>query len=168
MNLLENEYHPYYLPYINLTANDDIVEGLEYNLKHVVEFYNSIPAHKLDYAYAEGKWTIKDILLHCIDAERIFAYRALRISRQDKTNLAGFEQNGYVEAGKASDRSLERLLEEFTTTRKANISLFQSFSDKQMQSIGTASNSNVSVRALGYIITGHENHHINVIKERYL
>ena len=165
---LKNECDPYYLGYIKLTVSDDIVGGLKHNLKQVVKFYNSISVSKLDFVYAAGKWTIKDILLHCIDAERIFAYRALRIARQDKTNLAGFEQDDYVIVGNASKRSLKNLLTEFTSVRNSSISLFNSFSDKQLRSVGSANGSSISTRALGYIITGHENHHIHIIKERYL
>ncbi|WP_299116689.1 DinB family protein [uncultured Winogradskyella sp.] len=168
MQLPQEEFNPYYLPYINLATSSDIVSGLKQNLSSVVAFYMSIPKEKLEYAYAEGKWTIKDILLHVIDTERVFAYRAMRVARHDKTALAGFEQDDYVEAGNAVNRSIESLLSEYKAVRSATISLFESFADKSLTSIGTASGSPVSTRAIGYIITGHENHHNNVIKERYL
>jgi uncharacterized damage-inducible protein DinB len=96
-----NEYNPYYSPYLRLTTSENIIEGLMKNLETVVTFYEAIPDEKLDYAYAEGKWTVKDILLHIIDTERIFAYRALRIARNDKTVMEGFEQDNYVLTGNA-------------------------------------------------------------------
>lgn len=169
MKLPQEEFNPYYTPYIeNATKADSIVESLKLNNTNVTDFYSSLPQEKLDYAYAEGKWTPRDVLLHIIDTERIFAYRALRIARQDKTEMAGFEQDDYVEAGKASKRNLKDLLEEYKTVRNSTIALFNSFSEEELKSIGKASGSPVSVRAIGYIITGHENHHNQVIRERYL
>ncbi|RZN81377.1 MAG: DinB family protein [Winogradskyella sp.] len=168
MQLSKEEFNPYYLPYINLATNPDVISGLRQNLSTVVEFYKSIPKEKLEYVYAEGKWTVKDILLHIIDTERVFAYRAMRVARFDKTAMAGFEQDDYVEAGKATNRTIESLLNEYRVVRNATISLFESFSKESMTSIGSASGSPISTRAIGYIITGHENHHNNVIKERYL
>ncbi|GGI57402.1 DinB family protein [Winogradskyella haliclonae] len=168
MQLPQEEFNPYYLPYINSATSSDLVGGLKQNLKSVVAFYDSIPEEKLEYAYAEGKWTVKDILLHIIDTERIFAYRAMRVARQDKTALAGFEQDDYVNAANASNRTIESLLEEYKVVRNATISLFESFTDESLKAIGTASGSPISTRAIGYIITGHENHHNTVIRERYL
>jgi len=168
MNLSQEEFNPYYLPYIQLATKPDIIESLKQNLITVVDFYNNLPTDKLEFAYAEGKWTPKDILLHIIDTERVFAYRAMRIARLDKTEMVGFEQDDYVEAGKANSRSLESLLEEYKAVRHATIALFSSLSDKELKSIGKASGSPISVRAIGHIITGHENHHNNVIKGRYL
>ncbi|WP_369994894.1 DinB family protein [Winogradskyella sp.] len=166
--LTTEEYHPYYEGYINKATSIGIKEGLQTNLKEIMDFLSKLPKEKEDYAYAKGKWTVKDILLHIIDAERVFAYRALRIGRGDETPLAGFEQDDYVEQGKAANRSFESLIEEYESVRKATISLFKSFDDKTLLLMGKASGSSVSVRALGYIITGHENHHMQVIKERYL
>jgi uncharacterized damage-inducible protein DinB len=168
MNISHDEFNPYYLPYIQLAANQDIVLGLKKNVISVVDFYQNIPSEKLEHAYAEGKWTPKDILLHIIDTERVFVYRAMRIARQDKTEMVGFEQDDYVDAGKANNRTINSLIEEYKAVRNATIVLFDSFSDEELKSIGKANGSPVSVRAIGYIITGHENHHNNVIRERYL
>ena len=151
-----------------MAANQDIVLGLKENVISVVDFYQNIPSEKLEHAYAEGKWTPKDILLHIIDTERVFVYRAMRIARQDKTEMVGFEQDDYVDAGKANNRTINSLIEEYKAVRNATIVLFDSFSDEELKSIGKANGSPVSVRAIGYIITGHENHHNNVIRERYL
>jgi len=167
-NLNTNEYNPYYRSYIDKAQQLDAVKGLKENLESVTSFYSSIPKEKHDYAYAEGKWTVKDVLLHIIDTERVFAYRALRIARQDKIPMVGFEQDDYVANGFAQSRTLENLLEEYKAVRKATIALFCSFNSATMLQIGEASGSPFSVRALGYIIVGHENHHNQVIRERYL
>ena len=167
--LSPTEYNTYYQPYVDLTTNPkDCVDGMRQNLSNVVKFYRSLPKEKLDFAYAKGKWTVKDILMHCIDTERIFSYRALRIARQDKTPMAGFEQDGYVVSANAKNRSIDSLLNEYITLRNTSIVLFESFTNEQLKSIGTASNSLISARAIGYIISGHENHHVQIIKERYL
>ncbi|WP_092467980.1 DinB family protein [Winogradskyella thalassocola] len=164
-----SEYNPYYKPYIEATNKDlGIVEGLKQNLDDMVSFYSNIPQGKHSYAYAEGKWTIKDILLHTIDTERVFAYRALRISRQDKTPLAGFEQDDYVVHANAEKRTMDSLLEEYRAVRQATITLFSSFDTDTLLFIGEASGFPVSVRAIGYIIMGHENHHLEIINERYV
>ncbi|SHH56585.1 DinB family protein [Winogradskyella jejuensis] len=169
MHLSPEEFNPYYAPYIEgATKANSIVKSLTLNLKNVVDFYNNLPDSRLEFAYAEGKWTPKDILLHIIDTERIFSYRALRIARGDKTEMVGFEQDDYIESGKANNRTLENLLNEYKSVRNATISLFGSFSETQLKSIGRASGSPISVRAIGHIITGHENHHNCVIEERYL
>ncbi|MUU77202.1 DinB family protein [Winogradskyella endarachnes] len=163
-----NEYNSYYQPYIDYATNSSILEGLSINLKDVVAFFETISEEKQEYAYAKGKWTIKDILLHLIDTERIFSYRALRISRNDKLPLQGFEQDDYVLNGYANNRSMENLIKEYIAVRKSTIALYKSFNTDALLKIGEASGFPISVRALGYIITGHENHHVSVIKKRYL
>lgn len=163
-----NEFNPYYKNYIEKSTDSNIVKGLENNLEVMIAFYSRIPLEKHDYAYAEGKWTVKDILIHIIDTERIFAYRALRFARKDKTPLVGFEQDDYVVNVNTKNRTLENILEEFKTVRQASIALFKTFDNDTLKQIGEASDSPFSVRALGYIITGHENHHNQIINERYL
>lgn len=167
-NLGSGEYNPYYQTYVSKTKGITLKDGLHSNLATVVLFLNSIPKEKHEYCYAEGKWTIKELVQHIIDTERIFAYRALRIARQDKTPLPGFEQDDYVAHSKANIRSFESLLNEYKVVRQATIALFNNFDNEALLNIGTASNSPISVRALGFIIIGHENHHCQVIKERYL
>lgn len=163
-----SEYSSYYTSYIDNANDVNIVEGLKQNLDAVVAFYLSIPEEKHEYAYAEAKWTVKDVLLHVIDTERIFAYRALRIARQDKTPLVGYEQNDYAITAKATSRTLISLLEEYKAVRQSSITLYNSFNSDALESVGEASGYPISVRAIGYILTGHENHHNQVIKERYL
>ncbi|WP_405571328.1 DinB family protein [Winogradskyella sp. Asnod2-B02-A] len=165
--LNSNEFNPYYKLYIDNATDVNIIEGLNQNLKSVVSFYNSIPESKHDYSYAEGKWTVKDVLLHIIDTERIFTYRALRIARQDTTPLPGYEQDDFAVTAKASKRSLESILDEYKAVRQASIALFNSFDVEALAQIGEASGSPISVRAIAYILTGHENHHNQVITERY-
>ncbi len=167
-NLNQNEYNPYYKSYIDNATDSNIVNGLELNIDTVVSFYSNFPQAKHDYAYAEGKWTVKDVLLHVIDTERIFSYRALRIARQDKTPLAGFEQDDYVVTGNTKNRTLKSLLEEYKAVRYSTIALYNSFDSNSLEQIGEASGFPISVRALGYIIAGHENHHNQVLKELYL
>ncbi len=161
-------YAPFYAHYINLSKEFNLLEGLQSQKVEVIALYETLPKEKLHYQYQVDKWTPKDILLHLIDAERIFAYRALRISRNDKTPLPGFEENDYTAAANANDRTLESLVAEYESVRNATITLFQSFSKDDFDKIGTASTHEVSVLALGYIILGHEIHHVSVIRERYL
>lgn len=168
-DLSTNEYSLYQTTYINaFDSNKTLLDGLKEGLSQLVNFVKNIPAEKLEYRYEEGKWTIKDILLHIIDTERIFTYRGLRISRGDKTPLPGFEQDEYVPLAFANSRSIESLLEEYENVRKATISFFESLNEDQLLFLGTSSDNSISVRAIGYIITGHQNHHLKVISERYL
>jgi len=167
-DLSTNEYSVFNATYIKAADNKTLLDGLIYGLPQLVNFVKNLPAEKLEYRYAEGKWTIKDIVLHMMDTERIFAYRALRISRGDKTPLPGFEENDYVPFAFANSRSIESLLAEYENVRKATISFFESLNEDQLLFLGTASNTAISVRAIGFIITGHQNHHLRVISERYL
>lgn len=164
-----SEYNSYYQTYIDkVNSGISVVESLKKNLDVVVSFYLSIPKAKHDFSYAEGKWTVKDVLLHVIDTERIFAYRALRIARFDKTALPGYEEDDYVLTAGAQNRSLESLVEEYIAVRQATITLFGSFSSEALLQIGEASGFPISVRAIGFIIVGHDYHHAQIIKERYL
>lgn len=166
---LEGEYNPYAIMYIKLLPDDGLVlKHLKESFKQVKEFILSLPTDKLTYRYAENKWTIKEILVHIMDDERIYAYRALRIARNDKTPLPGFEQEDYVPYSKANKRSLSSIFQEYKTVRNATLSLFTSLNIDDLLRTGIANDHPVSVRALAYHIAGHELHHINIIKERYL
>ena len=162
------EYAPYFGTYISKVQQNDLLEALRLHTDSFTTFIKNIPEHKADYAYAEGKWTVKEVLLHIIDAERIFAYRALRFARNDKTALPGFEENYYVPFSNAGVRSLSSILEEFIAVRNATTTLFNSFDEAAYMRSGVASNNTMSVRALGYIILGHAEHHKLVLEERYL
>ena len=168
INLNPNEFAPYYVDYIKLVPEQDIVKGLTNQNEELIHFFTSISVFKHEFRYEEGKWTVKDIILHLIDAERILSYRALRIARNDKTALPGFEENDYVVSARANERDFESLLTEYKTVRQATISLFESFSKEDLLQLGLASNYSVSVRGIGYIILGHELHHKQIILERYL
>ena len=162
------EYAPYYQTYINYTSGKDYSILVQQYNERIIESWNAIPLEKINYAYAEDKWTIKQMFQHVIDTERIFAYRALRFARNDKTELPGFEENSYVDEANANKRSIQDLLTELLVVRQASLSLFKSFSEEQLLRKGIASNNPMSVRALGFIIIGHQNHHQKVFEERYL
>ena len=166
--LPRNEYSIFNATYINALENVELIEELEISLHDFIKFVQNIPMDKFDYRYAEGKWTIKDIIQHIVDAERIFCYRALRISRNDKTPLPGFEENSYVENTDANKRSIQDLLSEFSAVRQSNLFLFKSFTNEQLTRMGTSSENPISVRAIGFIILGHQKHHQKVFQERYL
>ncbi|MES2573720.1 MAG: DinB family protein [Bacteroidota bacterium] len=163
-----NEYSVFNSTYIKAIENVELLEELEISLHEFIKFVQNIPMDKFDYRYAEGKWTIKEIIQHIIDTERIFAYRALRISRNDKTPLPGFEENDYALNTDANRRSIQELLTEFSAVRHSNLLLFKSFSAEQLTRIGIASEHPISVRAIGFIILGHLKHHQKVFQERYL
>ena len=166
--LPENEYSKFNATYIKALDNVHLIEELEICLHDFIRFVQNIPMDKFDYRYAEGKWTIKDILQHLIDAERVFAYRALRFARNDKTELPGFEEDDYVLEANANKRSIQDLLTELLIVRQSTLALFKTFSNEQLLYIGIASNNPMSVRALGFVIIGHQNHHQKVFEERYL
>lgn len=167
--LQPNEYGSYYANYINqVDENTTILDGLRMRLKEALYLYQSIPEGQFDHSYADGKWSIKEVLHHVIDTERVFAYRALRIARGDKLNLPGFSQDDFVEKAASHNRNKNELISEFQSVRQATISLFESFTEDMLLEIGSASESPISTRALGYIIIGHEKHHANIISERYI
>lgn len=161
-----DEHAPYHGEYISLVGNGPILETLHSQQESVYNFFMSL-ADKADYTYAEGKWTIKEVLGHIIDTERTLAYRVLCFSRQGK-ELPGFDQDAYVQHATFKTRSLHDLANEYKAVRQANLYLFGSLSQHQQIQKGLASGNPVSVRALVYIIAGHELHHINIIKEKYL
>lgn len=167
-NLQLNEYAPYQMNYIQLVPEQNIVKGLVQQQEEMIHFFKSIPTFKQEYRYADNKWTIKDLILHLIDAERIFVYRALRIARNDLTTLAGFEENEFVSSANANEREFDSLLNEYNCVRTASISLFESFTEVDLLKLGTAANASVSVRGIGYCVLGHELHHKNIIIARYL
>ncbi len=168
MSLLETEYHPYYGHYISLSHGDDFLEALQKGVSEFQDFVGSIPEDKMHFAYEAGKWTVSELLMHLIDAERVFQHRAFRFARNDKTALPGFEQDDYVPESEAAQRSKKEILDEFTAVRNSSIQLFSSFNDDVLKRMGTASGSQMSVRALGYVINGHQAHHLNILRERYL
>ena len=167
-DLSNDEYNPYYQSYIKKAGSYSLQEGLQDNGDATIAFLESIPEDKLEYRYAEGKWSIKEIIQHLIDTERVFTYRALAIARNDKSLFPGYDQDVYAEISEADARSMFDLMNEYKAVRLASIILFESFSEAMLTRIGIASNSNLSPRAVAFITIGHENHHCEIIKERYL
>ena len=162
------EFDPYYNAYISLVEGNDVLPILDTQPAELRAMFSGVPEEKGIFAYAEGKWTIKELLSHLIDAERMFAYRTLRVSRGDKTPIEGFEQDGYIENSNANNRSFAELLEEFDLQRRSNMLLFNNLSDEASQRMGIANEKEVSVRALVYCMAGHVRHHIRILNERYL
>lgn len=166
--IISSEYSPYYQEYINLVEDTELRKVLAKGMEIIPSFFAALPKEKLDYRYAIGKWTPKDILQHIIDTERVFAYRALYFARSDNANLMGFDENIFATNAQASNNVLPVLLEDYKAVRGATISLYSSFNSKQLKRIGVANGSEMSVRAAGFIICGHEIHHCKIINERYL
>jgi len=166
--LNNTEFAPFYENYIHSLGEVELLEILNQSSVQLIELISNLTEEKLNYGYAKGKWSIKEILQHLIDTERILSYRALRFSRNDLTDIPGFNEDFYVENSNGKTRSKESLLNEFSLVRNSTIALFNSFSDKMLTNLGTANNSKMSVRALGFIIAGHQTHHLKVIKEKYL
>lgn len=168
MNQLKSDDYPaIYKEYID-SVTEPVMDELRKKLDSFPEFVRSIPEEKGTYSYAEGKWTVKEVLCHLLDAERIMAYRALRFARNDMTALASFEQDEFVANGRHNERSFESIIEEFKVLRQANILLFQTFNDTELNRKGMASDRLISVQAFIYIIAGHMNHHITILHGRYL
>lgn len=163
-----SEYASYYGVYTNLVEGEDILSALETQKSTTKELLNGIPEEKGLFRYAEGKWSVKGLIGHLVDTERVMAYRALRFSRGDGTELEGFDQDPYVENGNFEASTIANLAKEFEMLRESNLLMFQGMSEEAWARKGNASGSPVSVRALAYIIAGHEIHHLTILKERYL
>lgn len=163
-----NDYAAYYETYVGKVRGDNVKDIISTYSQPMMDFYTSLPEEKADHRYAEGKWSIKELLLHMIDAERIFGYRALRIARKDQTPLPGFDENSYTPASKASGRTLQSLKDEFASVRKATDILLSTFDEEQLSQRGTASNHPVTANAIAFIIFGHLIHHKQILEERYL
>lgn len=164
---IADEYPLYYKGYID-TVNDDVLTELELQADSFPLFLRAIPEAKASFAYAEDKWTIKELVGHVIDTERIMAYRLLRISRNDTTPLAGFDENHYVTHAHFSDRSLSSLADEFASVRQSNMFLINTLNEEELSRVGVANEKPITARALLFILAGHLNHHRRILQERYL
>ena len=165
----EGDYLPYALGYINqIPADQNPLDALRNQPQEIHAVFGGLTNAQAEKPYAEGKWTLKEMLLHQIDSERVFAYRALRFARADSQDLPGFEQDDYVAHSQANARTVASLLAEYDTVRAATLSLFENFGATELDRRGTANGGAATVRALLYIIPGHERHHLNIIRERYL
>ncbi len=172
MNLISKpvpgEYAPYAIMYVDLVPDDgQVLKHLHEKLAATAAFIRAFPGEKLSTPHEPGEWTIKEILVHVIDTERIFAYRALRFARHDATPLPSFDQDPYVAASSANTRSVDVILKEYASVRTATLTLFESFQDEVYLRTGIASENRVSVRALAYMIAGHELHHMESIRQNY-
>jgi uncharacterized damage-inducible protein DinB len=163
-----SEFLPYYGKYIDRVPDGDLLETLRTQLGETLALVRGLPEERGGHRYAPGKWSIREVLGHVIDAERIFAYRVLRIGRGDATPLASFDENAYAESSGADARTLADLAEELEHVRLGNIALLRGLGDEGLARQGTASGGTVSARALAWIIAGHELHHVALLRERYL
>lgn len=163
-----NEFDSYYERYVSLVKGGDIIAALKNQSAETTNLLNKIDAEKADFRYAEGKWSVKEVVGHLIDTERIFAYRALRIARGDRTPIEGYEQDDYIKNAEFAECSLADLAEEFALLRRANLLMFKNLSETVWHRRGAANNNEISVRALAYISAGHEIYHVDILKERYL
>jgi hypothetical protein len=162
-----DEYSAFAARYVDLVGNGPILEILEYQQQNTYNFFVRMDPEKAGYAYADGKWTVKQVLGHMADTERIFAFRSLAFSHE-AIELPGFDQDVYMESATFNSRTLEDIANEFKTIRESTLYLFRNFTEEQSTQKGIASGNPVSVRALAYMIAGHEMHHIKILKERYL
>ena len=164
----EGDYASFYHNYIQKAVGENPKDLIEKYSVALNEFINHLPEAKADYAYAENKWTVKDVIQHLIDAERIFAYRALRFARKDATNLPGFDENSFAANANAGSRSLQSLQEEFKAVRKSTDLLLLSFTEEQLQQKGMGNNNSITVNAIAFITFGHLLHHKEILEDRYL
>lgn len=162
-----DEYGEFYKGYVDKVDSDNVLEVLKDQMHETYTLINSLTAKQAAYRYAAGKWTVKEVIGHLVDSERIFAYRALCIARGEQQNLPGFDQEEYVEQGNFKDRRLKNIGDEYFSLRNANIAMFNSFSEETLLRKGKANGYDCSVRALAYIIAGHERHHLDVLKDKY-
>ncbi|GGA83166.1 DinB family protein [Puia dinghuensis] len=158
----------FYQSYIDLIKESDFREAIKKNSKQFRKLVENIPRKKFDYAYAEGKWTIRQMLQHIIDAERVFSYRALRLSRKDATPLPGFDENQWAANDGGATRKWKDLLEEFGVVREATEYLYDALTDEQLRFVGTVNERPLNAFTIGFIIPGHVTHHMHILEARYL
>ena len=167
-DIQQNEYKPYYELYLSRVSDEtELFEALQQR-DELTRFFESLPKQMHGFRYDKGKWTPRQILQHLIDTERIFVNRALRFAREDYTELPGYDENQYAEHCNSNQRTIQQLLEEYSIVRSSSILLFRSFSQTAFKNIGLASGGPFSVRAIPFILCGHQRHHLHVIKHRYL
>ncbi|MCK9403157.1 MAG: DinB family protein [Chitinophagaceae bacterium] len=165
---LSTDFPAYYAKYILKVDADTVSEAVTVYSKSLIDFFTNLPEAKAEFRYAPGKWTVKELLQHIVDTERIMSYRLLCIARKDKTPLPSFDENNYAAHSAANERSLASIKEEFIAVRKATDSLIASLQESQLSEVGIASNLPVTANAIGFIIFGHILHHKQVLEEKYL
>ncbi|MEP7165042.1 MAG: DinB family protein [Ferruginibacter sp.] len=165
---IESTFPAYFKKYIDQVKEDELNEAFKNQQQFVDTYFDSIPEEKTNTGYAPGKWSLKELLQHVIDTERVFNYRALAFARKETASLPGFDENDYAANSNANERSWKSLCEEFKIVRRSTELMFRSFSDEALQSSGLANNNPMSVLAMGFTTIGHVIHHKKVIEERYL
>jgi hypothetical protein len=163
----DDEYAAFYGGYVNLVPEDEVLPALREQVNVLRRFAASVAADRETYAYGPDKWTIRQVIGHVIDAERVFSYRALCFSRSDRTPLPKFDENAYVDHARFNDVPLADLVDEFVLLRSANVKMFESLGAGQWTASGIANSNPISVRALAYVMTGHVRHHLNILRDRY-
>lgn len=164
----KEEYGGHFGTYIELVPEGSVVDTLSVSLKTTAEFLSDLPEEKAEFRYAPGKWSLKEVIGHISDTERIMSYRLLRIARGDATPLPGFDQDLYMENSPFAGQSLAELIEDYISVRKATLSLVRGLPEEAWARMGTASDVGISVKALAYVIAGHELHHLRIVKEKVL
>jgi hypothetical protein len=164
----KDEYPAYYHTYVDTVPDGDIIKILKKQSDQIYKLLQNVSKKISLFRYSPGKWSVREIIGHMIDTERIFAYRALRFARNDQNDLPGFDENEYVRQSIYNDIKLKELVDEFCALRKSNTMMFKNFSDEITQRKGRANGNSFTVRAMAYIMAGHVNHHLGIIKERYL
>jgi len=165
---LPSEYPSFYKHYVDNVKTDNIIKELRDQVIDIQAIISEIPEEKEEYLYAPGKWTIKEIIGHIIDTERVLGYRAMRFARKDKTPLPGYDENHFVANANFNNQTLYSLGHEFAIVREANLALFKTWNEEALSQVGVANGLEVTVRAMLFMIAGHATHHMNVIKEKYL
>ncbi|HEX9650781.1 MAG TPA: DinB family protein [Cyclobacteriaceae bacterium] len=163
----KSEYSPFYQPYIDRVEQSELITALQHSFRTLMEFPKSIPPEKYEFRYNEGKWTVKEVFIHLADTERVMQYRALRFSRNDKAQLHAFDENDFIKNSNSKNLNFEEVYEDLINVRKSSLTFFKSCSEAMLLHSGIANNANVTVRALGFIIAGHQAHHFNVIHTKY-
>ncbi|TXF74898.1 DinB family protein [Chryseobacterium sp.] len=163
-----NDFQKYIQRYLDMIPSDSWKEEMLIAGNKTLNLYGNLSEKQGNFAYAEGKWTLKELLQHLIDAERIFAYRALRFARKDKTELPGWDEEEYAKSYFSSTRTLKSLIIEFETVRKSSVIFFESLNQEQLSETGIANGNEIAVGTIGKLIVGHNIHHLNIMTERYL
>jgi hypothetical protein len=162
------DYAPFYETYVSLVQNEDLISEFHDSLIEICDTLEVMPIDKIDYAYAEGKWTVRQLVQHMIDTERVFSYRAIAFARGEQQSLPGFDENVYAEVANVSDRNFLEMKEELLALRRSVYFMYKGFTPEALASSGEADKNKVTVNALGYIMVGHVRHHFRILAERYL
>jgi hypothetical protein len=161
------EYAPFYGGYVSQVPDGDLLGHLERQSRETAALLGGISEQQSQHRYAPGKWTIREVVGHMIDTERVFTYRALSFARGEGASLPSFDENAWAETSNAGTRALKDLIDELAVVRAATVALFRGFTDTEFGRAGVASNNHITVRAIAYIVAGHERHHIKILRERY-